>query len=78
MDPRFSPRFMAHANRLGHKARGKNSVHNLRYEPRTQLIRGIYLRVSQGLLTRIVVPVRTTGTVVFAASGGDTSGIDLF
>jgi hypothetical protein len=42
MDPRF-PHFFydPHATRLGHKAVGKNLVHNLWYGPRTRLIRGI-------------------------------------
>ena len=30
------------ASRLGHKRKGKNSVHNLSYGPRTRLIRGMY------------------------------------
>ena len=34
------------ASRLGHKSKGKNPVRNLRYRPRTRLVRGIYLRGS--------------------------------
>jgi hypothetical protein len=42
MDPHFPPLFYGqHAMRLGHKAVEKNSVHNLRYGPRIQLIRGM-------------------------------------
>ena len=38
----FSPiRFMTRALRLGQKSKGKNSVRNLRYGPRTWLVRGI-------------------------------------
>ena len=39
----FPLRFMARALRAwAINRRGKNSVHNLRYEPRTRLVRGIY------------------------------------
>ena len=41
-DPRFFPLIYGpRASRLGHKSTGKNSVRNLQYGPRTQLVRGI-------------------------------------
>ena len=42
MDPRFPPLFIARVLRASAIRRGKNSVHNSRYGPRTWLIKGIY------------------------------------
>ena len=40
--------------RMGHKSKGKNSVHNLRYRPRTRLVRGIYFVSKEKEQVRIV------------------------
>ena len=50
-DPRFPPSiYRPRASRLGHKSRRKNSVRNLRYGPRTRLVRGMYYKAVCDIL----------------------------
>ena len=65
------------ASRLGHKAREKNSVHNLRYGPRTRLIRGIYFARPESKLYEIISPNILVGAEQNLSPGQTDSQVDV-